>query len=213
MSRLTAALLAALLAACGGDTPVEEPEAPPAARRRVPTPEQQVAARHVIAAWLQCEECVGRELDGLVQLGAPLAEPTLVATLLGGPSPAALAMREHDLRARHPDLVEFSRTHSYVSVSMDRDQYVSAYLANFVALQRIRRVHRDRLPHRGPEACGGVRRDVQDAAAGRSERGVPDGALVAAEHGRDVPFGRPEPRGPVHRGGHDRVVRRRERGR
>ena len=138
MSRLTAALLVALLAACGGDTPVEEPEAPPDARRRVPTPEQQVAARHVIAAWLQCEECVDGELDALVQLGAPLAEPTLVATLLGGPSPAALAMREHDLRARHPDLVEFARTHSHVSVSMDRDQYVAAYLANFVALQRIR---------------------------------------------------------------------------
>lgn len=138
MSRLCAALLVLLLVACGGEPPPEEPAAPPDTHGRAPTPEQQVAARRVISAWLQCEECVDGELDALVQLGAPLAEPTLAATLLRGPSPAARAMREHELRERHPELVEFARSHSHVSVSMDREQYIAAYLANFEALQRIR---------------------------------------------------------------------------
>jgi hypothetical protein len=138
VSRLNAALLVALVVACGCEPPPEEPEAPPAAGPGALTTEQQVAARRVISAWLQCEECVDGELDALVQLGAPLAEPTLAATLLGGPSPAARAMREHELRERHPELVEFARSHSHVSVSMDREQYVAAYLANFVALQRTR---------------------------------------------------------------------------
>jgi hypothetical protein len=140
VSRLAAVLLAALLVGCGCETRVEEPppEAAPVGRRRAPTPEQQVAARRVIAAWLHCEECIDGELNALVQLGAPLAEPTLASTLLGGPSPASLALRQAELRARYPELVEFARSHPHAPVGMDLEQHVTTYLANFVALQRIR---------------------------------------------------------------------------
>jgi hypothetical protein len=140
VSRLAAALLAALFFGCGGEAPPQEPpsERSPAGRRRAPTPEQQVEARKVIARWLQCQECVDGELDALVRLGTALAEPSLAATLLRGPSPAALAIREHELRARYPQLVEFARGHPHASVGMDLEQYVETYLANFVALQRTR---------------------------------------------------------------------------
>ena len=140
------ALLGAVLVACNGEIRVEEP-----------TPEQQVAARRAIAAWLHCEECVDGELDALVRLGAPLAEPTLAATLLGGPSPAALAMRQHELHERYPELVEFARSHPHVSVGMDQDQYVAAYLANFVALQRIRSAQ-GLAALRGPGAVQALRK-------------------------------------------------------
>ena len=153
------ALLAAVLVACGGETRVEEPplETAPAGRRRAPTPEQQVAARRVIAEWLQCEECVDGELDALVQLGAPLAEPTLAATLLGGPSPASLALREAELRVRYLELVEFARSHPHAPVGMDLEQHVATYLANFVALQRIRSAQ-GLAALRGPGAVSALRK-------------------------------------------------------
>jgi hypothetical protein len=131
-----AALGALALLDCRGGRP-QRSAAPAASVRAAPTPEESAAARRTIAAWLECEECKDGELDAVLALG-PLATPTLAATLLDGPSPAARELARRELLARHAELVVWTASHPGAGFATPADAWVEAQLANQLARTQVR---------------------------------------------------------------------------
>jgi hypothetical protein len=130
-------LVAALgLPGCRGERP-PQPREPAGSVREAPTPEQAAAARRTLAAWLECEECTDGELEAVLRLG-PLATPTLAATLLGGPSPAARELQRRELLARHAELADYARSHPDARFETPADAWVAAQFATYLARYQVR---------------------------------------------------------------------------
>jgi hypothetical protein len=129
-----AALLALGLPGCGSERP--PPPALPSARAPL-GPEQAAAARRTLAAWLDCEECTDGELEAVLALG-PLVTPTLAATLLEGPSPAARELERRELLARHAELVERGRRPPGRPFDAPAREWVDAQLETTVARYQVR---------------------------------------------------------------------------
>jgi hypothetical protein len=100
-------------------------------------PEQALAVRQAVVAWLECEECTEGQLEGVLKQG-PLAVPSLAAALERGPSPASLEKVRRHLEQSHRNLVEYSRTHDEVKVELNEEEYVKLYLENYRANYGIR---------------------------------------------------------------------------
>jgi hypothetical protein len=100
-------------------------------------PEQSLAVRQAVVAWLECEECTDGELDTVVRLGE-LAVPTLGAALERGPSPASLEKYQIHLESTYRKMVEYSRTHSELKLEQSEDDYVKMYLENYRANYAVR---------------------------------------------------------------------------
>jgi hypothetical protein len=100
-------------------------------------PEQALAVRQAVVAWLECEECTEGQLEGVLKQGA-LAVPTLAAALERGPSPASLEKVRMHLEQTHRNLVEYARTHDEVKVELGEEEYVKLYLENYRANYGIR---------------------------------------------------------------------------
>jgi hypothetical protein len=132
---LLVCVLSLSLSVCRGE-PVEKPPLV----TDVLTPEEAAAARRTIVAWLECEECIDGELEAVVRLG-PVAERTLANTLIAGPSPAARALLERELRARYQELREYASTRPKVRFEMSEDEFVEAYLSNTLDLYGVRSAH------------------------------------------------------------------------
>jgi hypothetical protein len=100
-------------------------------------PEESLAARKAIVAWLECEECTEGELEAVLKLGQA-AVPSLAATLERGPSPASLEKLRLHLESTYRQLVEYSRTHEEVKIDFSQEEYVKVYLENYVANHGVR---------------------------------------------------------------------------
>ncbi len=101
------------------------------------TPEEQEQARHVIFAWLECEECEQGELEAVTELGE-VAVPSLAASLRQGPSPASREKLRRHLIDTYQKLIEYGQTHPEARIDMTEEQYVRTYMDNYVALYRVR---------------------------------------------------------------------------
>jgi len=100
-------------------------------------PEQSLAIRQAVVAWLECEECTDGELDAVAKYGE-LAVPTLGAALERGPSPASLEKYRLHLESTYQKLVEYSRTHDEIKLEQSEDEYVKMYLENYRANYTVR---------------------------------------------------------------------------
>lgn len=126
-------------------------------------PEQALAVRKVVVAWLECEECVDKELAAVLELGE-LALPTLGAALERGPSPASLEKYRIHLESTYKKMIEYARTHSEVKIEGTEEEYVKVYLENYQANYAVRSAQA--LSKLGsPEA-----RRLLDAAGKRKQR-------------------------------------------
>jgi len=101
------------------------------------SPEQALAVRTSVIAWIECEECTDGELERLLKYGE-LAVPTLGAMLERGPSPANLERYRLHLENSYRELADYSRTHAEVKMNPSQEQYVEQYLANYRALYAVR---------------------------------------------------------------------------
>jgi hypothetical protein len=131
---------ACVLAACRAEPFAPTPDSetsPVGAPPSAPTPEEAAAARRTLVRWLECEECVDGELAAVLRLG-PLAVPTLVATLRGGPSPAVREKLHRELRIRYGELRDYARKHPAVRFDGGEDVWVDEQLANDIARYQVR---------------------------------------------------------------------------
>ncbi len=101
------------------------------------TPQEALELRKAVIAWLECEECEEKQLEGVLRLGEK-AVPALGAALERGPSPANLERVQMHLEKSHRDLVEYSKTHDEVKVALTEEEYVNVYLENYRALHASR---------------------------------------------------------------------------
>lgn len=101
------------------------------------SPEDSLAVRKAVVAWLECEECTDGELEGVVKFGE-LAVPTLGATLERGPSPASLEKVRMHLESSYRNMVEYARTHDEVKIDQSEEEYVKQYLENYQANYAVR---------------------------------------------------------------------------
>jgi len=100
-------------------------------------PEQSLAIRQAVVAWLECEECTESELETVARYGE-LAVPTLGAALERGPSPASLEKYRLHLESTYQKVVEYSRTHDEIKLEQSQEEYVKMYLENYQANYVVR---------------------------------------------------------------------------
>ncbi|HEU5134993.1 MAG TPA: hypothetical protein VFU13_07600 [Steroidobacteraceae bacterium] len=100
-------------------------------------PEQSLAIRQAVVAWLECEECTEGELEVVARYGE-LAVPTLGAALERGPSPASLEKYQLHLESTYQKMVEYARTHEEIKLEQSQDEYVKMYLENYRANYAVR---------------------------------------------------------------------------
>jgi len=100
-------------------------------------PEQSLAIRQAVVAWLECEECTDGEFETMARYGE-LAVPTLGAALERGPSPASLEKYRLHLESTYQKMVEYSRTHHEIKLEQSQDEYVKMYLENYHAHYAVR---------------------------------------------------------------------------
>lgn len=124
----SAICLATLLLGCP-----KEPEPPTVTME----PEEAAEARRMIVEWLECEECENGELEKVTGLGEG-AVPTLAATLEEGPSAASRESYRRHLVQTYNRTMEYARTHPEAELDMTEEEYVDAYMGNYVALYRNR---------------------------------------------------------------------------
>jgi hypothetical protein len=116
----------------------QSPAAPAQSESRIAlAPNAAAKARHSIVEWLECEECEDGELERVVELGA-VATPTLAATLRQGPSEASRELVRRELANTYEQLAAYAADHPGTELPMDREQYISTYLDNYIALYQIR---------------------------------------------------------------------------
>ena len=139
------------------------------------SPEDSLAVRKAVVAWLECEECTEGELEGVLRLGE-VAVPTLGAALERGPSPASLEKVRMHLESSYRNLVEYARTHEEVKIDQSEEEYVKQYLENYQANYAVRSAQA-LAKLGGPEA-----RKLIDAAGKRKLR--EDVAVVVQESAR-----------------------------
>lgn len=102
------------------------------------SPEQAVAARHTIVAWLECEECEAGELEAVVKLG-PIVVPSLAATLRSGPSPSSREIQREHLIKTYKEMQVYGKAHPRdASIKISEEDYVRIYSENYVALWQSR---------------------------------------------------------------------------
>jgi len=102
------------------------------------SPEQAIAARQAIVAWLECEECTSGELEAVVKLGST-AVPSLAATLRSGPPPSSREIQREHLVQTYRGMEAYAKTHPRESgIKMSEEEYVRLYSENYVALYQIR---------------------------------------------------------------------------
>jgi hypothetical protein len=100
-------------------------------------PEQATQVRHAIVTYLECEECEEGELEAVVKMGQ-VAVPSLVATLLEGPSQANLELLRRNLTTTYRRLKEYEQTHPEAKISGSEADYVKSYTDNYIARYRSR---------------------------------------------------------------------------
>jgi hypothetical protein len=101
------------------------------------SPRAAAEARRTIVEWLECEECNAGELQRVVELGT-VATPTLAATVREGPSEASRELVRSELGKTYDQLAAYVAEHPERELPMDREQYISTYLENYIALYQIR---------------------------------------------------------------------------
>ncbi len=137
------------------------------------SPDQSLAVRKAVVAWLECEECTEGELEAVARYGE-LAVPTLGAALERGPSPASLEKYQLHLESTYQKMVEYARTHEEIKLEQSQDEYVKMYLENYRANYAVRSAQALGKVG-GPEA-----RRLLDAASKRKTREDVDAVVLDA---------------------------------
>jgi len=101
------------------------------------------AVQAAITSWLECDECTDGELDTVIRLGHISVTDDLVVrhlgeALRGGPSADSQEALTASLKAAYQDLSAFARDHPEMPVSISEDDYVRAYVSNYIALYQVR---------------------------------------------------------------------------
>lgn len=109
---------------------------PDAFSQEVP-PDEALALRQAVTAWLECEECTEGQLEKLAKFGEQ-AVPSLAAALERGPSPASLERLQMHLERNYREMSVYAETHDEVKMDMKLEEYVKIYLENYVAGHRAR---------------------------------------------------------------------------
>ena len=109
---------------------------PQAFSQEVP-PDQALALRQAVTAWLECEECTEGQLEAVLKLGE-LAVPSLAAALERGPSPASLERLQMHLERNYREMAVYAETHDEVKMDLKLDEYVKIFTENYVAAHRAR---------------------------------------------------------------------------
>jgi hypothetical protein len=140
-------------------------------------PAQAAEVRRKIVSWLECDECSEGQRDSVVALGA-IADPTLRATLLEGPSPAKREMLRRSLSDTYSRLKSYESTHPDSRVPLSEQQYVDLYTSNYLALYAVRSA--TALGLIGGEAAADALRTAAKMQLRGDARAVVDSALVNA---------------------------------
>ena len=116
----------------GCTKPVEQqPETPQL------TPEESAKATQVLVEWFECEECEAGELSAVTEYGE-IVVPILISTLNEGPSPASRELVRRELETRYNELIAYSNEHPNVKLASNKEEFVTIYLSNYVALYKVR---------------------------------------------------------------------------
>lgn len=100
-------------------------------------PDQALALRQAVTAWLECEECTEGQLEAVAKFGE-FAVPSLAAALERGPSPASLERLQLHLERNYAELSVYAEKHDEVKIDVKLEEYVKIYLENYSANHRAR---------------------------------------------------------------------------
>jgi len=101
------------------------------------TPEESAKATQVLVEWFECEECEAGELSSVTEYGEAVV-PILISTLNQGPSPASRELVHRELETRYDELVAYSNEHPNVKLASSKEEFVTIYLSNYIALYKVR---------------------------------------------------------------------------
>jgi hypothetical protein len=129
---LASIFLVAMILLAGCTKSVEQqPEAPQL------TPQKSAEATQALVEWFECEECEAGELSAVTEYGEAVV-PILISTLNQGPSPASRELVRRELETRYDELSSYSKEHPNVELASSKEEFVTIYLSNYVALYRVR---------------------------------------------------------------------------